>query len=77
VQRHSLALTTRATGHPATHLCGATINRILSAVSSFYDYLVVTEQYTQVENPILRRYDTCAGRFGHPPLICCSCSTTE
>jgi len=71
VQRHSLALTTRATGHPATHLCGATINRILSAVSSFYDYLVVTEQYTQVENPILRRYDTALAHVAerHRPFM--------
>ena len=52
-QRLGLVLsTTREDGSSATHLSPATINRILAAVSSFYEYLILSGQLTEVENPI-------------------------
>jgi len=41
----------------ARRLAAATINRALAAVSSFYEYLIVSGLWTEVENPILKQYD--------------------
>jgi site-specific recombinase XerD len=48
-----------------------TINRILSAVSSLYEYLILTENYTSYENPIIRQEDTALVRVAdrHRPFM--------
>src|SRR5947207_3234272 len=44
--------TTTAGGTSATRLSPATINRTFAAVSSFYEYLLLSEEFTNHENPI-------------------------
>ena len=41
-QRLDLVLCTTDAGHAATRLAPATINRIISAISSFYEFLIVS-----------------------------------
>lgn len=53
-QRLALVLCTTEQGSPATSLAPATINRIFAAVSSFYEFLIVSEQFPYPENPILK-----------------------
>jgi hypothetical protein len=42
----------------ARQLAASTINRALAAVSSFYEYLIVSGLWTEAENPILKQYDS-------------------
>ncbi len=52
-RRLSLVLsTTTDEGAPTTRLSPATINRTFAAVSSFYEYLILSGEFTQRENPI-------------------------
>lgn len=51
-QRLGLVLCTTVEGQPATRLSPTSINRILAAVSSFYEYLILSEQFIGRENPI-------------------------
>jgi integrase len=52
-RRLSLVLsTTTDEGVSTTRLSAATINRIFAAISSFYEYLIVSGQFTERENPI-------------------------
>src|ERR1700730_4719562 len=48
-----LSTTTRK-GNATTRLSAPTINRIFAAVSSFYEYLILSSQFTSGENPIQR-----------------------
>ena len=47
VQRLGLTLTTTHDGSPARYLAPKTINRMLAAVSSFYDYMITAGQFHQ------------------------------
>src|SRR5438132_5501780 len=51
VQRLGLTLTTTHHGSPARYLAPTTINRILAAVSSFYEYMITAGQFPQT-NPL-------------------------
>jgi len=55
-------LATVVDGEPARRLAPATVNRILAAVSSFYEYLVVAGEIVAVTNPIQRTDDYAAAR---------------
>lgn len=57
VQRLGLSLCAPDTKLPAIHLSSATINRILAAVSSFYEYLIISGHWQKTENPILKEFD--------------------
>lgn len=46
-----------ADGRAALRLAPASINRILATVSSFYEYLIMTDQFAHAENPIRRTAD--------------------
>jgi len=69
-QRLDLVLTTTTDGHSATRLAPATINRIFAAVSSFYEYLIVSGRWL-AENPIQQRPDPALARVSerHRPFI--------
>ncbi len=54
--------TTTAEGYSTTRLSPATINRILAAVSSFYEYLILSEQLGACENPIQKVDDPAYAR---------------
>lgn len=72
VQRLGLVLsTTTAEGSSATRLSPATINRIFAAVSSFYEYLILSGQYTECENPIQQVDDPALARVSehHRPFM--------
>lgn len=56
-QRFDLVLCTTEDGSSATQLSSTTINRILAAVSSFYEYLIVSGLFGSQENPILKVED--------------------
>jgi len=47
---------------PAPRLAAATINRILAAVSSFYEYLILTDQLPDRANPTQKVEETVAAR---------------
>ncbi len=67
-QRLDLAATTEG----GRLLSARTCNRILAAVSSFYEFLITCERYDGPENPILKQVDTAAGRVPgrwRPPLL--------
>ncbi len=70
-QRLALVLCTTDQGSPATRLAPATINRIFAAVSSFYEYLIVSEQFPYQENPILKVDDPAYSRVSdhHRPFM--------
>jgi integrase len=70
VQRLGLTLVTLADGEPATCLSAPTINRILAAVSSFYEYAMVSGQWDQ-PNPIEQRPDPALQRVAdrHRPFV--------
>lgn len=55
-------LATVAEGESATQLAPATVNRILAAVSSFYEYVVVAGKITSATNPIQQMVDHAAAR---------------
>src|SRR5260370_17172392 len=70
-QRLALVLCTTDQGSPATRLAPATINRIFAAVSSFYEFLIVSEQFPYQENPILKVDDPAYARVSdrHRPFM--------
>ena len=70
-QRLSLVLCTTTDGTPTTRLSPATINRIFAAVSSFYEYLIVSDQLPERENPILKVDDPAYARVAdrHRPFM--------
>ena len=43
-------------------LSPATVQRVLAATSSFFDWAIAAEQYTTGENPMQRRIDHALGR---------------
>jgi integrase/recombinase XerD len=61
VQRLGLSLATTQRGKPARHLAPKTINRILAAVSSFYEYTIVAGVYRDA-NPLEKIPDPIAPR---------------
>src|SRR6266700_1610882 len=72
VQRLGLVLsTTTNDGSSTTRLSAATINRIFAAVSSFYEYLILSGQFTQRENPIQQVDDLALARVSglHRPFL--------
>jgi integrase len=53
-------------------LAPRTCNRILGAVSSFYEFLITTERYHGPENPVLKQTDLASARVPdrwRPPLL--------
>ncbi|WP_238408915.1 tyrosine-type recombinase/integrase, partial [Pimelobacter simplex] len=52
-------------------LSPATVQRVLAATSSFFDWAIAAEQYTTGENPMLRRIDHALGRVPgrHQPFV--------
>jgi len=52
-------------------LSAATVQRILAATSSFFDWAIAAEQYTAGENPMRRRVDHALGRVPdrHQPFV--------
>ena len=63
--------TTTDEGYSTTRLSPATINRILAAVSSFYEYLILSEQFSACENPIQKVDDPAYARVAdrHRPFM--------
>jgi integrase len=59
--------TTSDDGASTTRLSPATINRILAAVSSFYEYLILSGQLTERENPIQKVDDPALARVSERP----------
>jgi len=71
-QRLGLVLsTTTSQGHSTTRLSPTTINRIFAAVSSFYEYLILSGQFTERENPIQKVDDPALARVSerHRPFM--------
>src|SRR5437764_6450300 len=73
-QAHRLALvlsTTTDAGTSTTRLSPASINRILAAVSSFYEYLILSDQFSACENPIQKVDDPAYARVldRHRPFM--------
>ncbi len=85
-QRLDLVLTTTTDRHSATRLAPATINRIFAAVSSFYEYLIVSGRWS-AENPIQQRPDPALARVserhravyraGQPPASRSACGARQ
>jgi integrase len=72
IQRLGLALSTTANdGSSTTRLSPATINRIFAAISSFYEYLILSGQFTQRENPIQQVDNSALARVSerHRPFL--------
>jgi site-specific recombinase XerD len=70
--RLSLVLSTKTPeGSSATRLSPATLNRIFAAVSSFYEYLILSDQFTAQENPIQKVDDPALARVSerHRPFL--------
>jgi len=71
-QRMGLVLcTTTENGRSTTRLSPPTINRIFAAVSSFYEYLIVSGQLTSRENPIVKVDDPLSAHVSerHRPFM--------
>ncbi len=70
-QRFGLVLCTTDQGRSTTRLSPATINRILAAVSSFYEYLIVADLFPGRENPIQKIDDSALARVSerHRPFM--------
>jgi hypothetical protein len=71
--RLDLVLTTTIAGEgSATRLAPATVNRIFAAISSFYEYLIVSGRWP-TENPIQQRPDPALVRVSdrHRPFMGC------
>ena len=71
-RRLSLVLsTTTDEGTSTTRLSPATINRTFAAVSSFYEYLILSEQLSEHENPIQKVADPALARVPdrHRPFM--------
>src|SRR6266487_4486748 len=69
--RLSIVLCTTEAGRSTTHLSAASINRILAAVSSFYEYLILSGQLIGSENPIQKVNDPATTRVSehHRPFM--------
>lgn len=70
-QRLGLVLCTTKGGNSATQLSPATINRTFAAVSSFYEYLILSGILTHGENPIQQVDDPARARVSerHQPFM--------
>ncbi len=71
-QRLGLVLATTTTeGDSTTRLSPATINRTFAAVSSFYEYLILSGEFTERENPIQKVDDPALARVSerHRPFM--------
>lgn len=70
-QRLSLARAKAQDGRVVTYLAAPTINRILAAVSSFYEYLIVAGQLPDAENPLQHVDDLARARVSerHRPFL--------
>jgi hypothetical protein len=70
-QRLGPVLCTTEQGRPATRLSPATIHRILATVSSFYEYLIVTDLLLGRENLLQKVDDPALARVSerHRPLM--------
>ena len=70
VQRLMPALAIAHQGRPALRLAATTINRILAAVSSFYEFAIMAEQYHR-DNPIQKSVDRMTQRVPdrHRPFM--------
>lgn len=71
VQRLSIVLCTGESGRSAPHLSAASINRILAAISSFYEYLILSGQFKDRENPLQKENDPVIARVSerHRPSM--------
>lgn len=71
VQRLSLVLCATEAGGPATHLSAASVNRILAAISSFYEYLILSGKWSERENPLQKTDDPATARVParHRPFM--------
>jgi integrase len=69
-QRMVLTVATADAAGPGTKLAGTTVNRILAAVSSFYEYLILAGQLDRA-NPIEKRPDPALARVSerHLPFM--------
>ena len=56
-----------ADGRPTTRLSPATINRAIAAVSSFYEYLIVSGRYRSGQNPVRKERDPALARVPDRP----------
>lgn len=70
-QRLSLVRVSPHDGQVVAHLAAPTINRILAAVSSFYEYLIVAGEMPESENPLQRVDDLARARVTdrHRPFL--------
>lgn len=70
-QRTSLVSCTIEQGQPTTCLSAPTVNRVLAAISSLYEYLIVSEQFAVRENPIQKQHDPALARVSerHRPFM--------
>jgi integrase len=70
-RRLGLVLCTTDGDQSTTRLSPPTINRTFAAVSSFYEYLILSDQFTQRENPIQTRDDPASARVSerHQPFM--------
>jgi integrase len=70
-KRLTLTLCTTQDGQSATRLSPTTINRIFAAVSSFYDYLLLSGLLENRENPIQKVTDPALARVSerHRPFM--------
>jgi integrase len=70
-QRVSLVVCTTTDSYSATRLSPTTINRILAAVSSFYEYLILSGQLMKQENPLQKEDDPNLARVSerHQPFM--------
>ncbi len=70
-QRFALVLTTASGEQPGLRLSPTTINRVFAAVSSFYEYLIVSGQLVGSENPIHKIEDLSTARVSerHKPFM--------
>jgi integrase len=71
---HRLGLvlsSTTSEGNSTTRLSPTTINRIFAAVSSFYEYLILSGEFTERENPIRKVDDPALVRVSehHRPFM--------
>ncbi|HJT57737.1 MAG TPA: tyrosine-type recombinase/integrase [Ktedonobacteraceae bacterium] len=71
VQRLNLVLCTTEDGEPAMHLSAASVNRILAAISSFYEYLILSGKWPERENPLQKTDDPATARVSahHRPFM--------
>ncbi len=70
-QRLTPVLMTTNRGESTTRLSPATVNRALAAVSSFYEYLIISGQLDGSENPIQKTGDSGTARVSerHRPFL--------